>query len=56
MFESIFLFLMKCVWGAIYVGFLVGIPIFAIWMVVAMVQYFVRLWHGKYDTYRFPPF
>lgn len=56
MFESIFLLLMKCAWGAIYIGFLVGIPIFAIWMVAGMVQYFVRLWHGKDDTYRFPPF
>lgn len=55
MFESVFIFLMKCVWGAVYVGFLIGIPVFAAWLVAAAVQHFVHLWHGKDDTYRFPP-
>lgn len=56
MFDSVLILIMKCLWALIYVGFLIGVPVFAIWLIAAIVQYFVRLWHGKEDTYRFPPF
>ena len=57
MFETIFIFIMECVWAFICIMFLIGPLVLLFWFVVGMVQFFRQTWKtGKDDTnYRFPP-
>lgn len=56
MIETAFLFIMKCLWGLIHIGFLIAVPFYAIWFAVAIVDYFIRSWKGRDNTrFRFPP-
>lgn len=51
MLESVLVFAMKCLWGLIYVGFLVGALVLAVWLVALA----VRILSGRDNTrYRFP--
>lgn len=51
MLEEIFIFIMQCFWGFIYVGFLLGALVLAVWLVSLA----IRIISGKDDSdCRFP--
>lgn len=51
MLESVLVFAMKCLWGLIYAGFLVGVFVLAVWLLALV----VCILSGRDNTrYRFP--
>lgn len=45
MFETVFIFLMKCLWGLIYIGFYIG----AVVLTVYFAMYIWQALRGKID-------